>query len=49
MRSSTLRTIGIEENKDSQLKDSKYLQQNYRRKLPQLKKKRDVHEYTRNL
>jgi hypothetical protein len=34
-----LRIIGIEESKDSQLKDQKYLQQNCRRKLSQPKER----------
>jgi hypothetical protein len=34
MRRPNLRITCIEESKDSQLKLSKYLQQNYRRKLP---------------
>jgi hypothetical protein len=33
MRRTNLRIIGTEESKDSNLKVSKYLQQNYRRKL----------------
>jgi hypothetical protein len=49
MRRPNLRIIGIDEKEDCQLKRaSKYLQQNYRRKLPQ-PKERDAHEHTRGL
>ena len=49
MRRPNLRIIGVDENEDFQLKRaSKYLQQNYRRKLP-IPKERDAHEHTRSL
>jgi hypothetical protein len=45
VRRPNLWIIGVDENKDFQLK---YLQQNYRRKLPK-SKERDAHERTRSL
>jgi DNA-binding FrmR family transcriptional regulator len=49
MRRPNLRIIGIDENEDfSTERASKYLQQNYRRKLPKVKE-RDAHEHTRSL
>jgi hypothetical protein len=48
MRRPNLRIIGIDENEAFQLKRvSKFLQQNYRRKLPK-PKERDAHEHTRS-
>ena len=49
MRTPNLHIIGIDENEDfSTQRASKYLQQNYRRKLPK-PKERDAHEHTRSL
>ena len=49
MRRPNLRIIGVDENEDfSTQRASKYLQQNYRRKLPK-PKERDAHEHTRSL
>jgi hypothetical protein len=49
IRRPNLQIIGVDENEDFQLKRaSKYLQQNYRRKLP-IPKERDAHEHTRSL
>jgi chromosome segregation ATPase len=48
MRKPNLRIIGVDEKRFSNQKASKYLQQNYRRKLPK-PKERDAHEHTRIL
>jgi recombinational DNA repair protein RecR len=49
MRRPNLQIIGVDENEDfSTLRASKYLQQNYRRKLPK-PKERDAHVHTRSL
>jgi hypothetical protein len=53
MRRPNLRILGVDENEDLQLKKkkkktSKYLQQNYRRKLPK-PKERDAHDHTGSL
>jgi chromosome segregation ATPase len=49
MRTPKLRIIGVDEDEDfSTQRTSKYLQQNYRRKLPK-PKERDAHEHTRSL
>ena len=48
MKRENLRIIGIEESKDSQLKRSAHLQQNYGRKVPE-PKERDAHKHTRSL
>ena len=49
MRRPNLQIIGIDENEDfSTQRASKYLQENYRRKLPK-PKERDAHEHTRSL
>jgi hypothetical protein len=49
MRRPNLRIIGVDENEDfSTQRAGKYLQQNYRRKLPK-SKERDAHEHTRSL
>ena len=47
VRRPRIRIIGVHENEDFQLKEraSKYLQQNYRRKLP-IPKERDAQEHT---
>jgi hypothetical protein len=47
MRRPNLLKIGVDEKEDFQ-RASKYLQQNYRRKLPK-PKERDAHEHTRSL
>ena len=48
-RRTNLRIIGVDENEDFSIqRTSKYLQQNYRRKLPK-PKERDAHEHTRSL
>jgi hypothetical protein len=47
MRRPNLRIIGIDKKENFQLK-GKYIQQNYRRKLPQ-PKEGDAHEFTRSL
>jgi hypothetical protein len=49
MRRPNLQKIGVDENEDfSTQRAIKYLQQNYRRKLP-IPKERDAHEHTRSL
>jgi hypothetical protein len=48
MRRPNLRISGIDRKEDFQLKGQKYLQQIYRRKLPQPKEK-DAHEHSRSL
>ena len=49
MRRPNLQIIGVDENEDfSTYRASKFLQQNYKRKLPQ-PKERDNHEHTRSL
>jgi hypothetical protein len=50
MRTPNLPIIGVDENEDFQLKGlaGKYLQQNYRRKLPK-PKERDAYEHTSSL
>jgi hypothetical protein len=49
MRRPNLQIIRVDKNEDFQLKGPvKYLQQNYRRKLP-MPKERDAHEHTRSL